>query len=78
MAIEPPISHFTLDALDRLIPSRYSDARTVLADIADGEEMLEDLILLEGATNERTQGEHHWTNRIQYVRMRLRHPKTHT
>jgi hypothetical protein len=46
-----------LDGFHRLIPSRYSEAGTVLADIADGEEMLKDIILLDGATNDRIQGE---------------------
>jgi RES domain-containing protein len=46
-----------LDAFHRLIPSRYSEAGTVLADIADSVEMLEDIVLLDGATNDRIQGE---------------------
>jgi RES domain-containing protein len=43
--------------MHRLIPSRYSDAGTVLDDIADDERMLEQLIRLDGATNDRIQGE---------------------
>jgi hypothetical protein len=55
--LKPSVLPFTLDGFHRLIPSRYSEAGTVLADIADGEEMLEDIILLDGATNDRIQGE---------------------
>ena len=43
--------------MHRLIPSRYSESGTVLANVADGDAMLQDLILLDGATNERIQGE---------------------
>jgi hypothetical protein len=43
--------------MHRLIPSRYSDASTVLDDLADDEDMLEKLIRLDGATNDRIQGE---------------------
>lgn len=53
----PRLSPFSLDAYHRLIPSRYSKSDTVLEDIAEGEKMLADLILLDGATNDRIQGE---------------------
>ena len=43
--------------MNRLIPSLYSQGGTVLAEIADDEDMLHDIILLEGATNDRVQGE---------------------
>ena len=43
--------------MNRLIPSLYSHGGTVLAEVADNEDMLQDLILLEGATNDRVQGE---------------------
>jgi hypothetical protein len=43
--------------MHRLIPSRYSESGTVLANVADGDAMLQDIILLDGATNERIQGE---------------------
>ena len=55
--LNPSARPFALDGFHRLIPSRYSTSDTVLADIADSEEMLEDIILLDGATNERIQGE---------------------
>lgn len=53
----PPVLPLTWDASHRLIPSLYSEAGTVLADIVDSEKMLEDVILLDGATNDRIQGE---------------------
>jgi hypothetical protein len=55
----PPESDFSLDGWHRLIPSRYSEAGTVLAEIADNDAMLADIILLDGATNDRIQGERH-------------------
>ncbi len=55
----PATQHFSLLAQHRLIPSRYSEEGTVLAEIADDASMLEQLILLDGATNDRLQGEHH-------------------
>jgi RES domain-containing protein len=56
-ALKPSVIPFILDAFHRLIPSRYSEAGTVLADIVDSAEMLEDIVLLDGATNDRIQGE---------------------
>ena len=53
----PPTRQFDRDAMHRLIPSRYSEAGTVLADVADNDAMLEDAILLDGATNDRVQAE---------------------
>lgn len=43
--------------MHRLIPSLYSEGGTVLDDIADSELMLEQLIRLDGVTNDRIQGE---------------------
>lgn len=45
------------EATHRLIPSLYSEAGTVLAEIADDSAMLEDIVYLDGATNDRVQGE---------------------
>jgi len=53
----PPLDHFQMDGMHRLIPSLYSEKQTVLADVADDEEMLDDITLLDGATNERIQTE---------------------
>lgn len=53
----PPVRRLDIDGMHRLIPSRYSEGGTVLEDIADDEEMLEKLIRLDGATNDRIQGE---------------------
>ena len=55
--MNPQASHFTFEAFHRLIPSRFSEMGTVLEDIADGERMLADIVLLDGATNDRIQGE---------------------
>jgi len=43
--------------MHRLIPSLYSDNETVLSDIAENDAMLEDMVLLDGVTNDRIQGE---------------------
>ena len=56
-ALTPPLIQFTWDASHRLIPSLYSEAGTVLAEIAGSERMLKDIVLLDGATNDRIQGE---------------------
>ena len=69
----PPVAPFRLDGMHRLIPSRYSeppkyvepghvehgyqDQGTVLSAIADSDEMLDDIALLDGATNERIRTE---------------------
>jgi RES domain-containing protein len=55
--LTPSVISFILDGFHRLIPSRYSEAGTVLADLADSREMLDDIVLLDGATNDRIQGE---------------------
>ena len=53
----PPKRPFDLVGFHRLIPSKYSEHGTVLADVANDGAMLADLVLLDGATNERIQGE---------------------
>ncbi|HYK38007.1 RES family NAD+ phosphorylase [Alloacidobacterium sp.] len=53
----PPVTDFFADGMHRLIPSRYSKRQTVLADVADNDAMLDDITLLDGATNERIQTE---------------------
>jgi RES domain len=53
----PPLDHFQMDGMHRLIPSLYSENQTVLAEVASDEEMLDDITLLDGATNERIQTE---------------------
>jgi hypothetical protein len=53
----PPLHPIDRDGMHRLIPSRYSNGGTVLDDIADDDDMLEKLIRLDGATNDRIQGE---------------------
>jgi hypothetical protein len=53
----PPLRSGPLPDMHRLIPSRYSEADTVLADVVDDPADLEDIILLDGVTNDRIQGE---------------------
>lgn len=53
----PPRRFFSQEALHRLIPSLFSEQGSILAGIAEDEDMLADLILLDGATNDRVQGE---------------------
>lgn len=55
----PGVVELAWDGSHRLIPSLYSESGTVLSEIADSERMLEDIILLDGATNDRVQGEQH-------------------
>lgn len=55
--ILPPSKRVSLDGQHRLIPSRYSEQETVLAEVADDDAMVEMLILLDGATNDRIQAE---------------------
>lgn len=43
--------------MHRLIPARFSEGGTVLEDIATDDAMLADIMLLDGATNDRLQGE---------------------
>jgi RES domain-containing protein len=45
--------------MHRLIPSQFSVGGTLLSDIAESEAMLHDLMLLDGATNDRIHGEQH-------------------
>ena len=54
----PPRRFFSQEALHRLIPSLFSEQGSVLAAIAEDEQVLADIILLDGATNDRVQGEH--------------------
>jgi len=59
----PPEIPFRFDGMHRLIPSRYSappsyaDEGTVLSAIADSASMLDDITLLDGATNDRIRTE---------------------
>jgi hypothetical protein len=53
----PQVYPCNWDNAHRLIPSRYSESGTVLSDLADSDKELDDLILLDGATNDRVQSE---------------------
>jgi hypothetical protein len=54
----PPLRALQRNGTHRLIPSRYSEQGTVLAEVCDNDAMLADVALLDGATNDRIQGEH--------------------
>jgi RES domain-containing protein len=53
----PPVRNFNWNGAHRLIPSLYSETGTILSAIAEDDEMLADVVLLDGATNDRVQGE---------------------
>ncbi len=53
----PPRRAVQYRGMHRLIPSLYSRDETVLSEIAASDAMLEDVILLDGVTNDRIQGE---------------------
>jgi hypothetical protein len=54
---EPPVRAFHCPGSHRLISSRYSESGTVLPALAENAQEIEDLILLDGATNDRVQSE---------------------
>lgn len=54
---DPPLRSISWEDSHRLIPSRYSESGTVLSTIGDNEKELDDLVLLDGATNDRVQSE---------------------
>lgn len=53
----PPVDNIDFSGFHRLIPSRFSRSGTVLEEISDSDQMLADLVWLDGATNDRIQGE---------------------
>jgi hypothetical protein len=53
----PPLRALDWEDAHRLIPSRYSESGTVLSALADNDRELDDLVLLDGATNDRVQAE---------------------
>lgn len=55
----PPRKSCSKEGAHRLISSLYSERQTVLTDVVDDEGMLEDVILLDGASNDRLQAELH-------------------
>ncbi len=54
---DPQSRSFNWKSSHRLIPSRYSESGTVLSELANNRRELDDLILLDGATNDRVQSE---------------------
>lgn len=63
--------------MHRLIPSRYSESGTVLEEVADDEEMLADAIRLDGATNNRIQGEQYGLSGISNFELVYGIPNAH-
>ena len=53
----PPTTELSIDATHRLIPSKYSESGTVLSRLTGDQAVLDDLMELDGATNERLLGE---------------------
>lgn len=54
---DPEIVYRRWQGSHRLIPSRFSESGTVLSAIAANDKELDDLVLLDGATNDRVQSE---------------------
>ncbi len=63
--------------MHRLIPTRYSEAGTVLSAVADDPAMLADAALLDGATNDRIQGEIHGLSGISTYELVYGIPNAH-
>ena len=55
--IRIPVTSIDLEDTHRLIPAKYSRGGTVLSRLTDDEQMLEELLELDGATNDRLLGE---------------------
>ena len=56
-AVRVPTTHIDLEDTHRLIPAKYSMAGTVLSRLSTDERLLEELLELDGATNDRLRGE---------------------
>jgi hypothetical protein len=54
---DPQVCSFHWESSHRLIPSLYSESGTVLSALAESTKEIDDLVLLDGATNDRVQGE---------------------
>ncbi len=63
--------------MHRLIPARFSDGGTVLQDIAADDAMLADIMLLDGATNDRLQGEQNGLSGISQFELVYGIPNAH-
>lgn len=55
--LNPHLRSFDWESSHRLIPSRYSESGTVLSALAGNDKEIDDLVLLDGATNDRVQSE---------------------
>ena len=56
-AFTPPVNEIRLRNTHRLIPSKYSESGTVLSRLAGDPDILNDLLELDSATNDRLLGE---------------------
>src|SRR5277367_4720460 len=56
-AVRSQLTSIDLEDTHRLIPARYSECGTVLSRLTPDERMLDDLLELDGATNDRLLGE---------------------
>jgi RES domain-containing protein len=72
-----PLQALHREGMHRLIPSRYSNSGTVLEDIADKGAMLADIMLLDGATNDRIQGEQYGLSGITQFELVYGIPNAH-
>jgi RES domain-containing protein len=63
--------------MHRLIASRYSESGTVLEEVTDSEAMLADAARLDGATNERIQGEAYGLSGISHFELVYGIPNSH-
>jgi len=63
--------------MHRLIPSRFSAGGTILEDVADDDRMLADIMLLDGATNDRLQGEQYGLSGISQFELVYGIPNAH-
>lgn len=57
--LTPALRPLDWEGAHRLIPSLYSEVGATLAEIVDDDAMLADVLSLDGATNDRLQGEQH-------------------
>ncbi len=73
----PPVKEIQRNSTHRLIPSRYSESGTVLEEITDSAAMLEDIVLLDGATNDRIRGEQHGLSGISTYELIYGIPNAH-
>ena len=77
MSALPPLQAFHKEGMHRLIPSRFSGGGSVLEEVADDKAMLADMMLLDGATNDRVQGESYGISGISHFELVYGVPNAH-